>query len=578
MNEYRNNQKLHTDTEFNTISRLTKQNLSLEDNDFTKTKPKNNIIERSNSRNVNLLNRPHLNQTSKFSRTQKKSINYNENTADIKFNNSCLETKDYLINLQDKTYELNAHMEEFNQIKKINYSLESTIQSLETEIMKVKEDLSLANKRLQSFNNQETKTNSKINQMKQSYQAILQENSQLKLKLKEFEDEKVKIAEEINKTVIVESYASSKNFVFQKEIEQLELEIEQRNKESLLREEELKEKLIKIHSDYKKEISQIINHNKNEIENLTSQLEIKSQEVNRLSEEIIILNNKKNTFEERLNMEINTLKEDFEAKANRNNYLENKMNEIELEFKCLTVKYNNLNIENEKSLSQLKDDVETITLEKDKLLKTLLEINSQAELNNKIQNIYLSNSTKVDSPQKISIKMLNSSYSSNITSNQKTQNQSKSKLRQQSPVKNNLNSSITETHNLKINEKLINQLEAEIQKLKKVVDNQQKEINSISNQYFQDKQYYEAALNYSKNANEDKLEEIALLNKKLKKQSKEILIREDEITQLKNLLNDYKNNFQNEISNKNEEIYQLKVACDKMISKVYNNMERALYG
>ena len=572
MNEYRNNQKLDTDTEFNTISRLTKQNLLLEDFDIKKTKHKAHIIERSNSRNVNVLNRPNLNHTSKFSKTLKKSINYNDNTTEVKFNNLCLETKDYLINLQDKTHELNIQMEEFNQIKKINYSLENTIQSLETEIMKLKEDLSLTNKRLQGYVNQETKTNSKINQMKLSYQAILQENTQLKIRIKEFEEEKLKLSEEINKNIVVETYASSKNLVFKKEIEQLEQEIEERKKEIIQREDELKEKLIKIHSDYKKEISQIINHNKNEIDNLTSQLDIKTQEVNKLSEESINVNNKK----EKLNKEINTLKEDYDAKANRNNYLENKINELDAEFKSLTLKYNNLLINNEKTINQLKEELESTTLEKDKLLKTLLEINSQAELNNKIQNIYVSSSNKIDSPQKISIKMLNSSYSSNITSNQKGQN--KSKLKQQSPVKNNLNTSIAETHNLKINEKLINQLEAEISKLKKIIENQQKEINSISNQHYQDKQYYEAALNYSKNANEDKLEEITMLNKKMKKQGKDLLIKDDELNNLKNLLNDYRINFQNEISNKNEEIYQLKVACDKMISKVYNNMERALYG
>ena len=130
---------------------------------------------------------------------------------------------------------------------------------------------------------------------------------------------------------------------------------------------------------------------------------------------------------------------------------------------------------------------------------------------------------------------------------------------------------------MKMNENLIQYLEKEKENLKSICSEQQSEITDLNKKLVKDKSNYEHLLNNLKNAYDDKQEELTGLYKNLKKLEKTLTRKQEEINNLKNLINETKTSFQNEISMKNEEIYELKNACDKMLSRVYTNMEKALY-
>lgn len=166
--------RINTDIENNLHSKLSRENFNYSQSDNQIRN--NNAYWKSNSKS---------NHFSGKYQDQGNSILNNEQEG--KFDSTNLNTRDFLLNLQDKTYEINAQMEEINKIKHINISLENTIQILENENNLLKEELQLANKRISNFSTQENKFSSKINQMKINFQSTLDENSNLKLNLKEKE-------------------------------------------------------------------------------------------------------------------------------------------------------------------------------------------------------------------------------------------------------------------------------------------------------------------------------------------------------------------------------------------------------
>jgi chromosome segregation ATPase len=566
--------RINTDIENNLHSKLSRENFNYSQSDNQIRN--NNAYWKSNSKS-NLF-------TGKY-QDQGNSILNNEQEG--KFDSTNLNTRDFLLNLQDKTYELNAQMEEINKIKHINISLENTIQILENESNLLKEELQLANKRISNFSTQENKFSSKINQMKINFQSTLDENSNLKLNLKEKEKEIERLNELVTE-VQLPSMENTKYSLIKKEYDDLVNEFENFKTEAFEKEQQKNEKMRKIHEDYKKEFSQLSNSYKADIDAVTSQLNLKVEEYLKLSEAFQKINKENELFKENTTKEIEYLKEDLEVKLKKCTALDKKKLENEQLIKDLNNKYTQLQDDLSKKIKILKDENEKLINENEKFKREYKTEKGQKDLNDKINSILKSDDVnnlnliksrsnsnldtpnlrgRVDTYNNLNNK-LNCSIASIIKSGGKYKNSS------QSPIKQNLSFIQNENTQPLVN----NYLENENKKLKNLINTQINDINSLNQQLRQDKNYFDGIISQLKFSNEEKSDEISSLVKKIKKQSKIIIDKEEEISQIKSLLNEYKSSFQNEISNKNEEIFQLKQACDKMLSRVYSNMERALYG
>lgn len=566
--------RINTDIENNLHSKLSRENFNYSQSD--NQIKNNNAYYKSNSKSNHI--------SGKYQDQGNFILN---NEQDGKFDSTNLNTRDFLLNLQDKTYEINAQMEEINKIKHINVSLENTIQILENENNLLKEELQLANKRISNFSTQENKISSKINQMKINFQSTLDENSNLKLNLKEKEKEIEKLNELMNE-IQLPSMENTKYSLIKKEFDDLVNEFENFKNESFEKEQQKNEKMRKIHEDYKKEFTQLSSSYKADIEALTSQLNLKVEEYLKLSDAFQKINKENELFKENTIKEIEYLKEDLEVKLKKCTALDKKNLENEQLIKDLNYKYTQLQDDLSKKIKILKDENEKLINDNEKLKREYKTEKGQKDLNDKINSILKSDDInnlnliksrsnsnldtpnlrgRVDTYNNLNNK-LNCSIASIIKSGGKYKNSS------QSPIKQNLSFIQNENAQPLVN----NYLENENKKLKSLINTQINDINSLNQQLRQDKNYYDGIISQLKFSNEEKSDEISSLMKKIKKQSKIIVDKEEEISHIRSLLNEYKSSFQNEISNKNEEIFQLKQACDKMLTRVYSNMERALYG
>ena len=571
---YNDDTKLYKKREYNTITRLTHINPLNEDDNIS-----NNIHhKKSFSRNTpffdNNINNQNFQYKSNYTNNESK---INKSSHDFRmYNNTNLTTKDYLINLQDKTQELNAHLDELNNIKKINISLEQSIQNMEAESSQLKDDLSIANKRIDCLLDKEVKSNEKITKIKQSYNSLLQENTRLKLEITDLTKEKVELFEKYNleKESKLEKYSESKISIMQNEIYQLENQLVENEKEYLNKENLLKDKINKITNDFKNEIQLLNQQHQNEIFNLTNQLDTKSNDFNKINDLYMSIDKEFNLYKELSTKKYNELKEEYDIKASRFSLIERKLEETDKSYKETNKKYNDLQIEFDSKVNSLLEEIDNLTNIKDKNLRELNELKAQTDLHKKIQLIASKDRSAFDdaSPQKgiNTIKMLNSSLSKESKNKLNSNSTSDLNFKQHSPVKS---TSIIDTNQ----NHLISLYESENQKLKDLLNEQQKVITQLNNKILQEKNYFEATLLNLRHSNDDKVDEITCLLKKIKKLHKEILKKEEETIHYKNLIDEYKISFQTEISNKNEEIYQLKIACDKMLAKIYSNMERALY-
>lgn len=499
-----------------------------------------------------------------------------------KNNTSYLNTQEYLDNFNDKTQELNAHLDEFMSIKKANSSLENSVKVLENEVSRLNEDLVACSKRIKEYQSQENRFNQKLEQIKKAYVSLSQENSELKLTIQTISEEKAKVLEDRNKQNERESLLQTQVSKYDDEIKQLNNEIQDILNAGNLREEAFKQKLFKVHQDHKSELTQLGNFHKNEIQNLTRQYEIKSEESRQLAEELNKLRKQsENTGYENTRI-IEDQKENLEAKTQRLSLLEARFEETEGELKGLTSKYNDLLRDYDSGMQQCKNQISSLEQEKQKLLKAFNNMNKQEELNLKINSIISPkkdvNTSDIKSKTYINT---NTSYCSNVSTNirrvNNINNQNSSK-QQKTPTRTDENIQIYPNASQQFNQnESVVYTSKECSKLKSICLEQENEIAGLTNKLNQERSYFEMLIANLKSTQEEKLEELHVAYKRIKNLEKELEKKNEEIADLRLNIKEYKQSIQNEISNKNEEIYQLKTACDKMLSKVYKNMEKALY-
>lgn len=597
-------QNIHTDTECNPESRMTRQirdyeepqNRKMNTSDIV-TKPQ---MSYSNygafTRNIPNMqqDKKALNNSNMVTNHVKSSFydetgkrQYHKGTKSYapsakKVNSSSyLNTQEYLDNFNDKAQELNAHMDEFMAIKKVNSSLENSVKVLENEVSRLNEDLVAYSKRIKEYQTQENRFNQKLEQIKKAYISLSQENSELKLTIQTISEDKAKVLEERNKQSEKEGLLQIQISKFDEEIKQLSNEMQDILNAGSLREESFKQKLFKIHQDHKSELSQLTNFHKSEIQNLSRQYEIKSEENRQLSEDLGKLRKQNETSSYENTKIIEDQKESLETKVQRLNMIEVRFQETESELKALTSKYNDLLRDYDIGTQQYKNQISGLEQEKQKLLKAFNNMSNQEELNQKISSIISPkkdvNTSDIKSKNYVNT---NTSYCSNASTNirriNNPNNQNFSKQKTLGRTDENIQIYPNSSQQFNQNESVVYTTK-ECSKLKSICLEQENEIAGLTNKLNQERSYFEMIIANLKSTQEEKFEELQLVCKRLKNVERELEKKNDEIGDLRLNIKEYKQSIQNEISNKNEEIYQLKTACDKMLSKVYKNMEKALY-
>lgn len=594
---------MHTDMDCNPESRMTKQtkdyeepkNLKMSTSDIGAKPQLNYSSYGAFTRNIPSMqqDKKALNNSNLITNHVKSSFyeetgkrQYHKGTKSYapsakKVNTSYLNTQEYLDNFNDKAQELNSHLDEFMSIKKANSSLESSVKVLENEISRLNEDLNVCSKRIKEYQSQENRFNQKLEQIKKAYVSLSQENSELKLTIQSISEEKAKVLEERSKQIEREIIIHSQVSKYDEEIKQLNNEIQDILNAGNLREEAFKQKLFKVHQDHKSEISQLSNFHKNEIQNLSKQYEIKSEESRQLAEELCKLRKQSENAGYENTRIIEEQKENIEAKAQRLNLLETRFEETEAELKSLTSKYNDLLRDYDSGMQQCKNQINSLEQEKQKLVKAFNNMSKQEELNLKISSIISPkkdmNTSDIKSKTYINT---NTSYCSNVSTNIRKVNNpnSQNTLKQKPASRTDENIQIypNSSQQFNQNESAVYTTK-ECSKLKSICLEQENEIAGLTNKLNQERSYFEMIISNLKCTQEEKLEELHAAYKRIKNLEKELEKKNDEIGDLRLSIKEYKQSIQNEISNKNEEIYQLKTACDKMLSKVYKNMEKALY-
>lgn len=550
------------------------------------------------------------------------NLNHLPSDTDVPFNISFTATQDYLNNLNEKSNQIANRIQEVNYIKQQNQNKDTSIKELETEVVQLREKLKIFLIKNQELEQKESANKEKIVSMNLKHEKLLKENLSLKNQIQQMELGIKNSNFEIDKQNEKEQILQNKISLMEKEINNYLEEIEEIKAKSIEVEEELKEKIKKIHLDCKEEIEKLSRSHNDELINLNKQLDSKN-------EEYLILQNEAHKLKLDLDKKEQYSKSNQEHSSNQLSYkeerialLEEKLDNKTNELNTLTDKYNDLNRDYETKTKAYKQNIFSLEQERNKLLKLVNNSEGGKDINTKINRIleckdikepltkFLGNTNQnnvnksfinqftVQSPilEQNQQPLSNSMFVEGIgksgspQGNLRTQKEQNNSYLNQFLKQNNLNNSYSGQKNKEdvlLNTSIVNasyaekdkikSLESEVAYWKKVCMELQNEISLINNKYKSDNQNLE-----KKNLNlihsyEEKVEEIVFLKKTLTKLDKELQRKEEIIKSMDGKMKSTQSNFLNEIANKNEELFRLKNACDKIITKVHQNMEKALY-
>lgn len=521
----------------------------------------NNFINNSDiSNNKDIINTSYLN--SPFIN----DLIINDNLkAEPLSNISFMPTNEYINNVSEKANHLQNRISEINLLKQQIYNYENKVQSLENENLNVKEKLSFSLTKIKDLENRDKKYSEKINQINSKYDALMKENYSLKAKINDYNQTKYNQEFEQFKLQEKEKFISSNISLHNQEKLDLEKIIEESKSEFIHNETTLKNKIKEINSVYKEELKKITEEYEEQLLSLTKLNDKLSEEIEIMKDQVSSQIKERKEIEEK-NLFVNdSLNKSIKEKDQLLEEIKEKLDFEVKENKKLKFEIKDIKRDNEETVTQLENKLSTLNNDKERLIKKLKEVSI-----NESKYIRDNNQENTDDEKK---ELNTSSPSSQMNSPQKQND-----INNFSPDnKNNSNYTHYNTNSLFINTELYNSLEKQIQYWKDISLNKQNELNYLKKLFNDDKTLMENKINKLFSSLEDKSEEFNAYKKAFYKLETESNQKEECIFHLEKEIQDIKRKYVNEISFKNEEIYRLKLTCDKILSKVSINMEKALY-
>lgn len=555
------------------------------DRNYNSTDLSNNLNISSHSYNNNLFTTNTNRTSTNYNIPYLISINNNDvNNEDISNDNifkknkeqnsniSFMNTDEYINNISSQAENIKLKITEINNLKHNYINVNQSTKYLEKEMENIKEKLIVYYRKIRQNEEIDKKNKETINSLSNKLKTLQKDNSNMKKRINEYEQKQFTLELEEIKLKEKEKMFSTNSFLLSKEKLDLEKQLHEAKEENKNNENLLKERIKDLNSKYQEDLINFEQSFNSKIKELNDQLNIKNIEIEDYSNQIKLLKEDL-SYKDKENKEkadyINSI---INSKTEENNQSKAKISESNLIIKKLNDRIKDLLAKDEEKYHNLERSNSFLTRENHKLSKRLLSSNDNFSsnisaretrdlnsLNRSINNI----SQTFKSPNKV----VNYSNQDMLVNSPSTTSASQLIL-------SNINTTSNSIYNSYLEK--ISSLEKQVSYWKDMLVNKQDEYNLLKKKNKEDRCNLESKLELVISSFEEKMEEFALFKKSMINIESQLYKKEDQVNKLDKQLKDLHRKYVNEIALKNEEIYRLKNTCDRIIAKVYSNMEKAL--